>query len=66
MTCDYSAGTVLAPSPSERCIITVSSQRPNLKPTDHGDHLPVAARLAFDDQPLQQLQANTAAVAVRP
>ena len=29
----YSAGTVLAPSPSERCIMTVSSQRPNLKPT---------------------------------
>ena len=29
---------------------------------DHGDHLPVAARLAFSDQPLQQLQTNAAAV----
>ena len=29
---------------------------------DHGDHLPVAARLAFRDQPLQQLQADAAAV----
>ena len=28
-----SAGTVAAPSPSASCIITVSSQRPNLKPT---------------------------------
>jgi len=29
----YEAGTVVAPSPSARCIITVSSQRPNLRPT---------------------------------
>ena len=31
---------------------------------DHGDHLPVAARLAFSDQPLQQLQTNAAARSV--
>ena len=29
---------------------------------DHGDHLPIAARLALGDQPLQQLQADAAAV----
>ena len=29
---------------------------------DHRDHLPVAARLAFGDQPLHQLQADAAAV----
>src|SRR5215217_6133179 len=28
-----SSGTVVPPSPSARCIITVSSQRPNLRPT---------------------------------
>ena len=29
---------------------------------DHRDHLPIAARLAFGDQPLQQLQADAAAM----
>ena len=29
---------------------------------DHGDHLPIAARFALGDQPLEQLQANAAPV----
>src|SRR5690606_15738456 len=33
LTYAWPAGTVAAPSPRARCIITVSSQRPNLRPT---------------------------------